>query len=64
MVFDSVQASSIGKRTQETIDDMNAQLLPGGLGGVGSGFVAAQMRRTFNATAAMGPFIKYPGYTR
>ncbi|WP_338638622.1 LysM peptidoglycan-binding domain-containing protein [Burkholderia pyrrocinia] len=39
LVVDSVQADSIGLRTQQAIDGVNAELLPGGLGGVGSGLV-------------------------
>jgi len=48
LVIDNVQAGSIGKTdrtaslTQQAIDGMNAQVLPGGLGGVNSGFVAAE----------------------
>ncbi|TKC89446.1 hypothetical protein FAZ69_10945 [Trinickia terrae] len=41
MVITQVQASSIGKTdyTKQAIENMNAQVLPGGWGGVNSGFV-------------------------
>lgn len=47
MLVTNVQAQSVGKtdtialRMQEAIDGMTGQVLPGGLGGVGSGFVEA-----------------------
>ncbi|TKC89437.1 LysM peptidoglycan-binding domain-containing protein [Trinickia terrae] len=51
MVVDSVQANSIGKtdRTQQAIENMNAQVLPAGLGGVNSGFVAPETAYSSNA---------------
>ncbi|WP_221305973.1 hypothetical protein, partial [Paraburkholderia sp. WSM4180] len=42
MVVSQVQAGSVGKTdyTKQAIEAMNGEILPGGLGGVGSGFVA------------------------
>ncbi|UXU87591.1 LysM peptidoglycan-binding domain-containing protein [Burkholderia sp. S-53] len=45
MVVDQVQAASLDsttRRTQDAIAAVNGQILPGGLGGVGSGFVAPE----------------------
>ncbi|EDT39148.1 hypothetical protein [Burkholderia ambifaria] len=45
MVVEQVQAASVGSttwRTQDAIAAVSGQILPGGLGGVGSGFVASE----------------------
>ncbi|MGU7783237.1 hypothetical protein [Burkholderia sp. PU8-34] len=45
MVVNNVQAASVDsttRRTQDAIAAVNGQILPGGLGGVGSGFVAPE----------------------
>ncbi|MGF6415782.1 LysM peptidoglycan-binding domain-containing protein [Paraburkholderia sp. MM5482-R1] len=61
LVVDQVQAGSVGKtdttaqRVQEAIGGMNAQVLPGGLGGVGSGFVAPEASYS-NSTALFGVY--------
>ncbi|MGF6415784.1 polymorphic toxin type 46 domain-containing protein [Paraburkholderia sp. MM5482-R1] len=51
LVVDNVQAASVGKTdfTKQAIDAMNGEILPGGLGGVGSGFVAPEMPYSNNA---------------
>ncbi|MGF6696601.1 YD repeat-containing protein [Paraburkholderia sp. MM5496-R1] len=61
LVVDQVQAGSVGKtdttaqRVQEAIGGMNAQVLPGGLGGVGSGFVAPEASYS-SSTALFGVY--------
>ncbi|MGF6637637.1 hypothetical protein OKW39_004853 [Paraburkholderia sp. MM6662-R1] len=50
-VVDQVQAGSVGKTdyTKQAIEALNGEILPGGLGGVGSGFVAPQTSYSSNA---------------
>ncbi|KVO27580.1 hypothetical protein WJ74_27535 [Burkholderia ubonensis] len=52
MVVDNVQAASVDsttRRMQDAIAGVNDQILPGGLGGVGVGFVASQTPYSGNA---------------
>lgn len=55
MVVSNVLAASIGKtdstalRTQQAIDAVNGQILPGGIGGVGSGFMPVETPYSSNA---------------
>ncbi|MGF6647342.1 hypothetical protein [Paraburkholderia sp. GAS82] len=50
MVVDRIAATDTTKlRTQQAIDGVTGQILPGGLGGVGSGFVAPETSYSSNA---------------
>ncbi|WGS41650.1 LysM peptidoglycan-binding domain-containing protein [Burkholderia sp. JSH-S8] len=58
MVVDQVQAASVDtttRRTRDAISVVNDQILPGGLGGVGSGFVAPETRYS-GASLLYGPY--------
>ncbi|MGF6805652.1 hypothetical protein OKW30_000778 [Paraburkholderia sp. Clong3] len=57
LVVDQMQAGSVGKTdyTQQAIDAVTGQILPGGLGGVGSGFVAPETTYS-SGTALFGVY--------
>jgi len=65
LVIDNVQANSIGKTdyTKQAIENMNAQMLPGGLGGVGSGFIPVETPYSASSTL-FGPSMGLQGRQR